>query len=553
MTPALPRLAARTNIAAAAAGLRQRPKQLRLRVYRGNSQSQQPASQLHTTSIDNKGFLSTLLQTAKTKDPVTTHWHGQPTHEERPDLMRKNEVTPGITKAEYEARRQSLVSALPKGSTAFVFSSGVFFVSPHVFHGFRQHSDFYYLTGWNEPDSVAVIQQNSHASRGYTMTMFVNPKDPEKEVWEGPRNGLSAAVSVFGADEAWPIDEFTRRTADLVAQIAQKPADEGYVYADLDSQNNMWVSPQCKELKRLLKRDNLGPRIRRLSPSVQKLRLIKSDAEVALMREAGRVSGLAFAEIIRESAPGMSESMLQSVFEHACKMALVGKSTSDGGGGVAVDRSALTRPAYVPVFASGEHALCMHYVLNSASMRGGDLVLVDAGAEYASYASDITRTFPVNGRFADAQRDLYSAVLSVQQQMISLCNVDSGYSLNEIHRRSTQVMATELKQIGFHASSRDIDDRLYPHHISHYLGMDVHDTVDMSRSQLLKKNMVVTVEPGIYVPYDDRFPKAFQGMGIRIEDDIVVGQTVDGIQNLTALAPKTVEEIEACAEARQAN
>ncbi|KAJ2703578.1 aminopeptidase [Coemansia sp. IMI 203386] len=546
MTTALPRLVARRNIVA---GVRQHQKQLRACVFRGTLKSQQPASLLHTSRASRNSILSTLLQTAKTKDPITTQWHGQPTHEERPDLVCKNEVTPGITKEEYEARRQNLVSALPKGSTAFVFSSGTFFVSPHVFHGFRQHSDFYYLTGWNEPDSVAVIQQNSHASRGYTLTMFVNPKDPEKEVWEGPRNGISAAVSMFGADEAWPIDEFSRRAADLVARIGDKPAEEGYFYADLDSHNDMWVSPQCKELKRLLKRDNLGARIRRLSPAVQKLRLIKSDAEVSLMREAGRVSGLAFTEIIRESTPGMSESMLQSVFEHACKRTLVDKASSSGG--TAVDRSALTRPAYVPVFASGEHALCMHYVLNSAPMRGGDLVLVDAGAEYASYASDITRTFPVNGRFTDAQRDLYSAVLSVQQQMISLCCVDSGYSLNEIHRRSTQAMVTELKQIGFHASARDIDDRLYPHHISHYLGMDVHDTVDMSRSQLLKKNMVVTVEPGIYVPFDDRFPKAFQGMGIRIEDDIVVGQSIDDIQNLTALAPKTVEDIEACAAARQ--
>ncbi|KAJ2883826.1 aminopeptidase, partial [Coemansia asiatica] len=539
MKPALPRLVVRVNIGA---GLRQRQKQRCLSVYsRRNLRNQQPTSWLHTGSCSRNSILSMLLQTAKTKDPVTTHWHGQPTHEERPDLVGKNEVTPGINKAEYETRRQNLVSALPRGSTAFVFSSGMFFVSPHVFHGFRQHSDFYYLTGWNEPDSVLVIQQNSHAARGYTMTLFVNAKDPEEEVWEGPRNGLSAAVSMFGADEAWPIDEFSRRAADMIASVADKPADEGYVYADLDGHNDLWVGPRCKELARLLKRENLGPRIRRLSPSVQRLRLIKSDAEVALMREAGRVSGLAFQQMLGQCVPGMSESTLQSVFEHACKKALVQKNSD---GSIAVDRSALTRPAYIPVFASGEHALCMHYVLNSAPMRSGDLVLVDAGAEYASYASDITRTFPVDGRFTDAQRDLYSAVLSAQQQMLSLCCVDSGYSLNEIHRRSTQVMAEELKQIGFRASSQDIDDRLYPHHISHYLGMDVHDTVDMSRSQLLKKNMVVTVEPGIYVPYDDRFPKAFQGIGIRIEDDIVVGQTIDDIQNLTALAPKTIDEIE---------
>ncbi|KAJ2768872.1 aminopeptidase [Coemansia nantahalensis] len=210
------------------------------------------------------------------------------------------------------------------------------------------------------------------------------------------------------------------------------------------------------------------------------------------------------------------------------------------------DCSALVRPAYVPVFASGEHALCMHYVLNHAPMQDGDLILVDAGAEYAAYAADITRTFPVSGRFSEPQRDLYSAVLSVQEQMIRLCHADSGYSLNEIHRSASSVLATELKQIGFRATDRDIDRHLFPHHISHYLGLDVHDTIDMARSQRLRPNMVVTVEPGLYVPYNDRFPKAFQGIGIRIEDDIVVGQTEADIENLGTHAPKTVGDIEAC-------
>ncbi|KAJ1719879.1 aminopeptidase, partial [Coemansia erecta] len=508
----------------------------------------QPSSQLHTTASHTRSsILSALLQTAKTKDPITAQWHGQPTHENRPDLVRKDETTPGITAAEYEARRQKLVNELPKGSTLFLFSSQIFFVSPHVFHSFRQDSDFYYMTGWNEPDSVAVIEQSDHASRGYTMTMFVNPKDPEKELWEGPRNGIEAAVSMFGADVAHPIGEFPRYATELASRISSRSADSGYVYVDLDDKHGMLSSPHCDALKRNLERENLGSRTRQLSHIVQRLRLLKSGAEISLMREAGRISGLGFRQIINRCAPDMNESTLQSIFEHACKTALVDKEDSSGSNRC-VDRSALTRPAYVPVFASGEHALCMHYVQNSAPMRKGDLILVDAGAEYASYASDITRTFPVSGRFTDAQRDLYSALLSVQQQMISLCYADSGYSLNEIHRRSTAVMATELKQIGFDASSRDIDNHLYPHHIAHYLGMDVHDTVDMTRSQLLKKNMVVTVEPGIYVPYNTKFPKAFHGMGMRIEDDIVVGQAAEDIEILTHLAPKTVDEIETCAQ-----
>ncbi|KAJ2376606.1 aminopeptidase, partial [Coemansia sp. RSA 2603] len=322
--------------------------------------------------------------TAKTKDPITAQWHGQPTHESRPDLVRKDDTTPGISGAEYEARRQKLVSQLPKGSTLFLFSSQIFFVSPHVFHNFRQDSDFFYLTGWNEPDSVVVIEQSDHASRGYTMTMFVSPKDPEKELWEGPRNGIEAAVSIFGADEAYPIGEFPRYATELSSRISSRPADRGYIYVDLDGKHGMLSSPHCDALRRNLERENLGSRTRQLSQVVQRLRLIKSSAEINLMREAGRISGLGFRHIINRCTPGMNESTLQSMFEHACRMALVDKSGSDGDSRC-VDRSALTRPAYVPVFASGEHALCMHYVQNSAPMRKGDLILVDAGAEYASY------------------------------------------------------------------------------------------------------------------------------------------------------------------------
>ncbi|KAJ1959541.1 aminopeptidase [Dipsacomyces acuminosporus] len=505
-----------------------------------------PARLFHRSSAAGRGgILSTLLQTAKTKNPITSQWAGQPTQETHPHLIAEGEVTPGITAAEYEARRQKLISDMPKGSSAVIFGSRQFFVSPHVFHPYRQDSDFYYLTGWNEPDSVAVIQKNEYAKRGYTMTLFVNPKEPEKELWEGPRNGLEAAVSVFGADEARPVSEFTKHASKLLGGFksdAASSASGGHIYADIDSEHGLVRSEQCKSFRKLLQRENLGSKIHRLTTLIQRLRLIKSPAEIQLMREANRVSAEGFKSIMQACRPGLCESALQGVFEFASQQALVDRS--ENGKEIVRDRSALTRPAYVPVFASGEHALCMHYVQNSAPTCDGDLILVDAGAEYASYASDVTRTFPVNGKFSPPQRDLYSALLSVQEQMIKLCHVSSGYSLNEIHRRSAQLLAAELKQIGFHASARDIDDHLYPHHISHYLGMDVHDTVDMTRSQQLKRNMVVTVEPGVYVPYDNRFPKAFQGIGIRIEDDVIVGQTESDIENLSTGSPKSIEDIE---------
>ncbi|KAJ2754758.1 aminopeptidase [Coemansia pectinata] len=515
----------------------------RLNTHRGCPSLLSRSRAFHAAANTNRSFLSSLLQTAKSNNPITSQWYGQPTHETHPELVGPAEVTHGIAKSEFEARRQKLVKDLPLGSTLLLFSAQMHFVSPHVFHSFRQDSDFYYLTGWNEPDSVVAIEKSATASRGYIMTMFVNAKDPKKEMWEGPRNGIEAAVSLFGADEARPIAEFRKYTNKLTSRLQdRKSRDDVCIFADLDTEHGLLRSRECTAFKDQLRRENMGSHIHRLSPLVQQLRLIKSPAEIQLMREAGRISAHGFGQLMQRCRPGLSESTLQTVFEQATKMALV----SPGEDGSVTDRSALSRPAYVPVFASGEHALCMHYVQNSSPVKSGELILVDAGAEYAAYASDITRTFPVNGRFSQPQRDLYSALLSVHEQMIKLCHVASGYSLNEIHRRSTKVLATELKQIGLDVSDRDIDEQLFPHHIGHYLGMDVHDTVDINRSQQLKRNMVVTIEPGIYVPYDSKFPKAFHGIGIRIEDDIVVGQAEADIENLTARAPRSVDEIEAC-------
>ncbi|KAJ2851504.1 aminopeptidase [Coemansia brasiliensis] len=494
---------------------------------------------LHS-SRTGRGLLSTLLQTPNSKDPITSQWLGQPAHATHPELVGKGETTPGISQSEYDQRRRQLVDSLPDSSLAFVFSAQMHFVSPHVFHKFRQDSDLFYLTGWNEPESVAVIQKAPLTERGYTMTMFVRPKAPETELWEGPRSGLEAAVSVFGADEAWPIHDFARYAAQLVTDARASSAGGWSVYADLDNEHGMTRSSQCGELQRILQREQAGSHVHRLTSLVQRARLIKSPAEIQLMREAGRISSAAFTAVMRACRPGLSEATLQSTFEHASRQSLV-----DAGSATA-DLSALTRPAYVPVFAAGEHALCMHYVLNNGPLRDGDLVLADAGAEYAAYASDITRSFPVSGRFSEPQRDLYSAVLNVQEQMIRLCHASSGYSLNEIHRSSTSALIAELKQIGFHASERDVETRLYPHHIAHYLGLDVHDTVDMTRSQTLKPNMVVTIEPGLYVPYDDCFPKAFRGIGIRIEDNIVVGHSEAEIENLSTSAPKSIADIESC-------
>jgi intermediate cleaving peptidase 55 len=202
--------------------------------------------------------------------------------------------------------------------------------------------------------------------------------------------------------------------------------------------------------------------------------------------------------------------------------------------------------AYVPVVAGGDNALTMHYVRNDMPLRDGDLVLVDCGGEFHGYASDITRTWPVNGKFTEPQRELYQAVLNVNKKCIQLCTEKENISLNGIHEHSVRLMKEELQNLGFKLTEGDVDHRLYPHHIGHYLGLDVHDCHDLDRSRVLRRGYVVTIEPGVYVPYDDRFPHKYQGIGIRIEDNVWVGEEEPVVLSVTS--PKEVVDVEACCQ-----
>ncbi|TXT04717.1 uncharacterized protein COLE_07536 [Cutaneotrichosporon oleaginosum] len=245
------------------------------------------------------------------------------------------------------------------------------------------------------------------------------------------------------------------------------------------------------------------------------------------MARAGEISARAHCQVMRFARAGGTEANLQATFEYHCAL---------GGS---------ERPAYVPVVASGANALVIHYTRNDCVLGQDDMVLIDAGGEYHMYASDITRTFPVAGRFSPAQRDLYTAVLNVQKDLVARCKPGEA-NLNELHRESCVALGRELKQIGFNLSPGDVERTLYPHFLSHHVGSDLHDCPSAERGVILSEGHVVTIEPGVYVPRDPRFPKAFHGLGVRIEDEVAV--TKDGPWVLTP-APKEVAEVEAACQA----
>lgn len=263
-------------------------------------------------------------------------------------------------------------------------------------------------------------------------------------------------------------------------------------------------------------------KVKPLRDLINNLRAFKSEAEIKNMRYAGKVSGRAFTNVMRRQFT--KEKDLGTYIDFEFK-----KGGCDG-------------PAYVPVIAGGRNALSIHYVRNDDVLRDGQMVLVDAGGEYGGYITDITRTWPVSGKFSPAQKDLYSAILKVQRSSISLCRQSSNLSLDKIHDITADGLKHALKDIGFNMSGNAIDI-LFPHHVGHYVGLDVHDCPGYPRTDALKAGQCVTVEPGIYVPDDERWPEHFRGIGIRIEDSVCVQD--DSPLILTTEAVKEIVDIEA--------
>lgn len=428
---------------------------------------------------------------------------------------------------------------MPTGAVAVLASAEVKYRSGAVFYPFRQESNFLYLTGFCEPNSLAVIRKTGPSLGDYTFHLFCRPKDAFAEQWSGPWSGLRAAEDVFNADEAGDIHKATSllprllRDASRVYTDIPLSRDGTSILADSSSSNSSGGGAynSSSVLSFVLRSLPISLSTSPLQPLVNTLRAIKSPAEVAAMRHAGRVSGRALTSAMRR--PWDSESSLHAYLSHAFR--------GDGCSG----------EAYVPVVAGGRRGRMIHYVHNSALLREGETVLVDAGAEYGFYVADITRTWPVGGRFSPAQRDLYAAVLRAQRTCVSLCRASAGLSLDEIHRAAEAALAKELVSLGFDAGLArggrgafgDAMSTLFPHHVGHYVGLDVHDVPGYGRNVPLRTGHCVTIEPGVYVPDDERFPAHFRGMAVRIEDSVCVDD--DGPIILTTEAVKEVEDIEA--------
>lgn len=429
-----------------------------------------------------------------------------------------------ISNAEYRERREALMASLPADSAVLLPGASMVTRSRDSEFAFRQDSDLHYLTGFPEPDALLVLLPGREEGAS---VLFCQDRDPALEAWTGIRLGADGAVREYGLDQAFENAERDERLEAL-----------------LDGRTTLYLPLADGEALALAERlrRRLAARTRRgapapeafadLAPRLHEHRQIKSEAELVLMRHAALISAQAHRRAMRVSRPGLAEYQLQAELEH--------EFLWQGGSG----------PAYASIVGGGRNACVLHYIENHDVLRDGDLVLIDAGAEFDLYAGDITRTFPVNGRFSAPQRALYDVVLGVQIRAVDA--IRPGVTLLEIHDDVVRGLTEGLIKLGLlegEVQARIDDDsyrRFYLHSTSHWLGLDVHDVGPYRRDNEplpLRPGMVLTVEPGLYIPADNEIPEAFRGIGIRIEDDVAVTET--GHEVLTASVPKQVADIEA--------
>jgi Xaa-Pro aminopeptidase len=424
----------------------------------------------------------------------------------------------------YGPRRSRFMAAIA-GGVAVVPSAPISVRSNDVEYVYRQDNDFYYLTGFAEPESVAVF---APGNKDGEYILFVRPRDRERETWTGKRAGVEGAVADFGADRAYKIDELDRVLPEILSRVES-------IYYPLGNNEPMnqrmvgWLRG-CQSMR---PRSGAGANSL-LDPReiLHEMRLFKHPEELQLMRRAIAISNLAHQRAMREARGGKREWAVEAAIDYAFR--------SEGAAG----------PSYPSIVASGPNATILHYINNDREMRQGDLLLIDAGCEYDFYASDITRTFPVGARFSPVQRDLYQLVLDAQQAGIEI--VKPGASIDDVHDASLKVLVEGMRSLKMLPGSAEeiiasgSYRRFYMHRTSHWLGMDVHDVGHYRKEgkpRLLEPNMVLTCEPGIYIaPDDQEAPPEMRGIGIRIEDDVLV--TDGGYEVLSAAVPKQISEVE---------
>lgn len=425
----------------------------------------------------------------------------------------------------YKERRAKLLSGLPQNSVMIIAAASLVSRNADAEFPFRQSSDFYYLTGFNEPNGLLVLKPGSD----HPVVLFCQPRDPEMEIWTGYRAGPEGCIETYGADAAYNLSEIDQQLPTLIDGVDQLFYPLARDVA-LDTRVKGWI-------QELAKRVRAGAEVPKAlsdsDPFLHEMRLFKCDAEIAIMQRAADISAQAHIKAMQHCSVGMNEYQLEGIIQSHCM--------AEGA----------RFQAYTPIVAAGKNACILHYIDNNQPINEGDLVLIDAGCELDNYASDITRTFPACGRFSDEQRAIYQLVLDANKACIDA--VKPGCNWDSLHQLSVTLLTEGLVELGL--LSGDVDQliesgayrRFYMHRVGHWLGMDVHDVgsyrVD-GQWRELAPGIVTTIEPGIYIAPDDHsVEERWRGIGVRIEDDVLV--TDVGAHVLTAAVPKEVDEIEA--------
>ncbi|HYP97704.1 MAG TPA: aminopeptidase P N-terminal domain-containing protein [Polyangiaceae bacterium] len=424
--------------------------------------------------------------------------------------------------SEFQQRRERVLAAIHPG-VLVIPAAPLAIRNNDVEHEYRQDSDFFYLTGFDEPESVLVL--NSQSEQPFTL--FVRPRDPEREVWDGARAGVEGAVGEFGANVAFTIGDLAQKLPDAIQNTDRLFYRLG--------KNRSFDDTLLAALDRVRARARLGvtcpTSIVDAGTVVHEARLKKSERELTAMRRAIDITRDAHVAAMAGATPGMYEYEVEAILRGVFR------------------RFGSERPAYSPIVGSGPNATVLHYHRNDRRMEEGDLLLIDAGCEFDYYAADVTRTFPVSGRFTNAQRTIYQLVLDAQLASIELTR--AGRTFDEVHAASVEVITRGLCELGIiegpleTAISELRYKPYYMHKTSHYLGMDVHDVgayFVAGKPRLLEPGMVITVEPGIYIANNAQVAQEYRGIGVRIEDDVLVTDGAPAV--LSEAIPKRVDEIE---------
>ena len=431
-----------------------------------------------------------------------------------------------MTANEFKRRRRQLMRMMGADSIAILPAAPIARRSRDTDYHYRPDSDFYYITGFAEPEAVAVLIPGRKQAE---YVLFCRENDPEKEMWDGARAGQEGACEIYGADDSFPIGDLD----DILPRMLEQCQRVFYAMGcnpDLDKRMSEWVSG----IRNKARSGVTGPlEFIALDHHLHDMRLYKSRAEIKTMRTAAKISAEAHKRAIRACRPGKMEWHIEAEINYACQA------------------KGARHQAYSPIVGGGANGCVLHHIENRSELNDGELLLLDAGCEYGYYASDITRTFPINGKFSAEQKALYEVVLKAQEAVIA--KIKPGVHWDDLHAMSVKVITKGLVELGLLKGrvptliKNESYKKFYMHRIGHWLGMDVHDVGDYKidgQWRELEPGMALTVEPGVYIPAGTKgVAKKWWNIGIRIEDDVVV--TKDGCDVLSKDVPKSVAEIEA--------